>query len=224
MVVLRPLLQTSDGYHRDVKQLRRSSEPEMVLTFLHAERTSSRWGSNVVALLAGRSGLLDDPNLEDEAENDERRRILGEHRGYRANGYLFFGFPDDVDWWLMSLSRTEVANLLLAREIWDDLTEATRKVGVAASNVDRVTHAMDPSVNDNIRAVAEADRAGMSFAPIIIVSVSEDATHVIVEGHTRACAYATNPGGPDVEAMVGYSTGLTGWWFWGLGSGEPSEE
>jgi hypothetical protein len=200
-----------------MRRLEAASEAEMILAFLRAERASGRqWAEWVSRCFAGRWKLLDHPDLDDQAENDFRRQALSTYRGYGANSWLFAGFPADVHWWRVSLSRADVAGLYHAHSVWDDLTEGTRKVSVAARNVDRITHDADPRVNENIRAVIKADLAGQSFEPIIIASDAPEGRHVLVEGHTRACAYATNFDGPEVQALAGYSPELSAWQFWGF--------
>jgi hypothetical protein len=186
----------------------------MVLAFLRAERHSSRYGNAVERAFRDRPQLLDAPNLNDE-ENDIRREALW-YRGYGTNEALFTGFPDDVEWWLVSLTRAEVADLYLGAGQWHDLTEGTRRVAAVASNYERIVLEDDPRVNEAIRAIVTADRAGGTFEPIVIVSTSPEGPHVLIEGYARASAYAATPDGPDVEALVGYSPHMSSWEFWRL--------
>jgi hypothetical protein len=200
-----------------MERLEPVSEAEMVLAFLRAERSSGRqWADFVAQWFDGRWHLLDNPNLADEAENRYRREALAQFRGYGANKWIFAGFPEEVEWWRVRMPRSEVAGLYHARGVWDDLTENTRRVSVAAGNVDRVTHSDDPRVNEGIRAVIRADRGGESFQPLIVASDSPDGRHVLIEGHTRACGFASTLDGPDVEVIAGYAEDLSGWWFWGF--------
>lgn len=198
-----------------MERIASATEDEMVLSFLRAERTSPRWGEQVADKLAGRSELLDEPDLGSETENQARQDILGSYRGYRRNAYLFEGFPNDLEWCRVRLTRLEVCELLVGRGQWDDLTEATRKVGIAAKNARTIVSSEDTRVNA-ILAIVEGDHQGRSFEPLIIAALSPDGPHVLIEGYSRACAYASTPQGPDVDALSGYSPNLRNWLFWGL--------
>ena len=200
-----------------MESLRSATEDEMVLCFLRAERNSPRWREALAGRIGGRWYLLDQPDLQDEAQNEDRRTVLG-YRGYGLNDYLFRGFPDDVEWWFVRMTRAEVGDLMFGQGICDELTEGTRLVSVAAKNASTVECKGDaPGLNEGIARVLELDSDGASLEPLVIVSTSPADQHVLVEGYSRACAYASRPEGPDVEAFAGYSTGIAHWAFWGPG-------
>lgn len=169
----------------------------------------------MAAGIAGRWSLLDRPNLADVVENQARKEVLA-YRGYGSDSYLFKGFPADIRWRRAQLTRSEVGPLLLGKEQWKDLTGGTRKVSVVAKNASRMTSAEDARINDSIASVIERDREGQAFEPLIIVGQSIAGPFVIVEGYTRASAYASTPSGRDVETFVGLSTNIEDWAFWGL--------
>lgn len=198
-----------------MKWVASATEDEMVLSFLRAERASLRWREHVTSGIAGRWELLDRPDLEDETENEVRRGILA-YRGYGLNTYLFEGFPDDVSWSRVRLPRSEVGELLLGLGQWDDLTERSRKVSIAAKNARTIISRDDPRINEAILAIIEEDRQGHSFEPLIMGGLSADGQHVLIEGYARASAYASTLQGPDVEALSGHSPDFTHWRFWGL--------
>jgi hypothetical protein len=198
-----------------MKWVARATEDEMVLSFLRAERASLRWGNSVASGIAGRWNLLDHPDLENETENEVRRSILA-YRGYRLDTFLFAGFPDDVSWSRVRLTRSEVGELLVGLGQWDDLTERSRKVSIAARNARTIVSSEDPRINEAVMAIIEADRQGHSFEPLIIGGLSEDSPNVLIEGYARATAHASTPQGSDVEALSGLSPNFTHWRFWGL--------
>jgi hypothetical protein len=191
-----------------------TTENEVVLSFLRAERHSRRWGDHVAAAIAGRWELLDRPDLDNEAENAARRSALASYRGYGTNTALFRGFPVHIDWSYVSLTRSEVGDLRFGAGQWSELTDETRRVSVASRAASTADNAADPRLIASIRSITEAGRNGANFEPLIIVGRTVDGPHVLVEGYTRATAYASTPSGRDVRAIAGLSQDIVGWAFW----------
>ena len=97
-----------------MRRLRPSSEAEMVALFLRTELPAARFRDKLQALLE-RAGLpervITDPDLDDDAENQARLRLLTEHREYGTRTGLFDGFPDDVRWQWMAITPAELARV-----------------------------------------------------------------------------------------------------------------
>src|SRR5215831_2242050 len=97
-----------------MRRLRPSSEAEMVALFLRTELPAPRSRDDLRALLE-RAGLpervVTDPDLDDDAENQARLRLLTQHRGYGTRTELFDGFPDDVCWQWMAITPAELARV-----------------------------------------------------------------------------------------------------------------
>jgi hypothetical protein len=189
---------------------------EVVLAFLRAEAGSSKYGPSVLERLSGRVELLEEPDLRNDEENSIRIQVLGEWRGYGRDTHLFAGFPSDVTWKRVELSRSEVQELLLGRGLWSDISDDTRSVAEAAQTLTDPAYAGDERTAI-ISAIAERDRAGAFFEPLIVVSPPSGSPRVLVEGYKRACAYAWWLGGPDVEAFHGRSPYIADWSFWNTG-------
>jgi hypothetical protein len=198
-----------------MRRLGATSEEEVVLSFLVAERDSCRWGFFVAKAIAGRWELLDDPHLDNPAENAERARILS-YRGY-PDRTLFQGFPRPIEWARAEMTRAEVVDLYVGAWQWQELTPS-RKISEAGLNAPRITYLDDPHVNKAIAAVIEEDRGGAIFEPLVVVGRSWKEPHVILEGYTRATAYASTPTGSAVQAYVGHSPQIDRWNFWHLPS------
>jgi hypothetical protein len=194
-----------------MKRLTRATEDEVVLSFLRAERNSSRWSEHVATGIRDRWALLDQPNLSDDSENIARREALA-YRGYGRNQFLFDGFPTNVDWSRVRLSRTEVANLLFGAGQWHDVSEGTRKVSTAAAHI----ASKRPIGYESVPSIISLDRSGTRFEPLIVVGRSTDGPHVLVDGYARATAYASTLSGTDIDAFAGYSADIRDWSFWQL--------
>jgi hypothetical protein len=197
-----------------MKRLADAREEEVIRSFLVAERDSPRWGQAVARAVAGRWRLLENPHLDDPVENAERAKILSSYRGY-PDRFLFEGFPRAIEWSRAEMTRIEIAELYFGAGQWRELAP-TRKVSEAAENAPRARDSVDPRVIEAIAAVKEGDRNGMVFEPLIIVGSTWDGPHVIVEGYTRATAFAPTPEGPEIQAYVGHSPQIETWNFWRL--------
>src|SRR5947209_2105215 len=96
-----------------------AEEKEVVLAFLKAEVEATRYGQTVEHWLA-RSGftreqLIDNADLEDMTQNHARGLILQNYRGFKANRFLFAGFPQDAVWRRVEVEPHETSRLRYAR-------------------------------------------------------------------------------------------------------------
>jgi hypothetical protein len=185
----------------------------MVLAFLRAERRglNAPWVENAVA---ADPGLLDNPQVDDEAENARRGDAL-RFRGYKAGSgekaYLFEGFPTDVEWWEGLLSREDIEDLSYGRGRWSEVTAAH---GRQVRNVAPLVHKLASPTRKTVAAIEEAIRAGKDLEPLIVCSTGPEARHVLLEGYKRATAYARVLQ-PDTEigALIGHSGAMESWLF-----------
>jgi len=70
----------------------------MVAVFLAAETASERYGPRIREILAGLAqpcGIVEHPDIRDDAANAIRRQVLAAYRDYPAGG-VFTGMPADV--------------------------------------------------------------------------------------------------------------------------------
>src|SRR5262249_61252849 len=113
-----------------MRRLRPSSEAEMVALFLHTELPAARSRDDLQALLERESlpeRVVSAPDLENDAENQARLRLLTRHRGYSTRTELFDGFPDDVCWEWMAITPAELAKVrFIDYDYWVELSGGTR--------------------------------------------------------------------------------------------------
>jgi hypothetical protein len=186
----------------------------MVLAFLRAELDSPRHFTQYLEPILSANGLstaiMEDADLADQAENRIRAAILGAYRGFRQGHSLFAGFPSDARWRLVALTLAEINDLRYARcNPWIDLSNGSLSVRDGAENIETVS----TSVNTDILELAREIEAGnYPDSEMIVAAESPLSRHILVEGHTRATAYAVaNPPVDEVEVIVGYSKGLSDW-------------
>lgn len=97
-----------------MEELGLATEHEMVLAFLQAEIGSERWrGHYATGLeqLGLTRALIDHADLTNEQDNQHRIELLASVRGYRANRWLFTGFPLDTVWRRARLAPADFALL-----------------------------------------------------------------------------------------------------------------
>jgi hypothetical protein len=180
----------------------------MVATFLQAEIDSSRWGGAVRQALTKfqlTEATIKHPDLSDPAQNFRRSAILGEYRGWRHEKWLFVKWPDGIEWWLVALDKTDLANVrYMNHRDWLTFSGNTLRPTVAADRVKRGDEAEFKDMPlDAIKAIATAMSNGVSFPPVIALGTRESSMIVMVEGQTRITAYALVGGEGEVSALLG---------------------
>jgi hypothetical protein len=133
------------------------------------------------------------------AEVDERKRTWRERVG------LFFGFPDDVRWERVALTRDEVLAILYINwDWWLTVSNGTRLATVAAEVQGR---------DEGDRRIAAA---AASNPELIVVTDPKRSKLVLLEGHVRLTAYAAFPENlPDeLDAYLGVSPRIAEWSEW----------
>jgi hypothetical protein len=202
-----------------MRQLRPSSEAEMIALFLRTELPSDRWQDDLRALLS-RAGLpervITAPDLGDDAGNTARLRLLTEQRGYGTRTELFDGFPDGVRWQWMTITPAELTRVrYIEYDYWDELSGGTRLAVDAAA---RIRAGVTPFgvPNGRVRAMAQAVADGARFPPLILVTTGLGADLVVLEGHVRLTAFmlARDHLPPELEVLVGSSPAMARWDCW----------
>ena len=88
-------------------------ENDMVAAFLRAEVDSYRFGPLLADQLRNKKispSILRKPDVRNDTENQTRADLLSESRGYRRNASLFHGFPDDCQWKLVAITKSDLDN------------------------------------------------------------------------------------------------------------------
>jgi len=188
----------------------------MVLAFLKAEIDSERFVEYVLACVDD-VRLIHEPDLTDAFANERRRQTLKCYRGYQSNDRLFAGFPAEVDWCLLAVTIAELATFRYARvPPWTDGSGVAMLVRDGASNVMNMPHGPGKGTVLGIEQALHAGSLALgSLQPIIATAESVDGPYVLLEGHSRATAYARACGQDEtLDLIVGYSTDVSGWaWF-----------
>jgi hypothetical protein len=89
------------------------------------------------------------------------------------------------------------------------VAEGTRSVVRAAGRIDRFEL---PETADRVRAIQQDLTSGKLMAPLIFVE-GENGTLILVEGHSRATAYA-GLNWPLIPALLGFSATMRDWSYY----------
>jgi hypothetical protein len=199
-----------------MRKIRESGEDEMIALFLQTEFHSSRFHQTLEAL-AQQEGidpaLLQAPNWHDARENVQRRALLGIYRGYGRNEGYFQGFPTNVCWERVTLTRQELEQVrYIAYDYWVELSGGTRMAVDGARNAlaGKVVFGVS---SDGLVYLANQLRQGAQFPSLILVAKDADAYLVVMEGHVRLTAYLIAPEyiPSQLEVLIGYCEHLTDW-------------
>ena len=113
-----------------MRKIRDSSEDEMIAVFLQTEVNSTRFRADIVAYMQQERinpRMLHVPDWQNAQENALRRAILGVHRGYGRNEGYFMGFPADMRWERVALTREELEQVrYIEYDYWVELSGGTR--------------------------------------------------------------------------------------------------
>jgi len=195
-----------------------SNANEMILAFLKAEVDSPRFQAlihdGLRQFCVTREGIIYNANLEDDHQNQIREKLLGRSRGYNNDQFLFKNFPSDIHWRRIELEPRELEILKYANHpTWLQLSGGDRLVISAAKNIDTIPiFENNHNINESIKIVADNIKKGVMFPELIAVEDNQGYL-ILLEGHTRATAYAVANIRSGIEIIVGSSANIQNWGF-----------
>jgi len=192
------------------------TEDEMIATFLYAELNSPRFSTKVETYLQQQAvdrRLIQVPDLQDWQENATRRALLGAYRGYGLGWGYFEGFPGQLRWERIGLTKQEVKQIkYIEYDYWMELSGGSR---LALDGARRALAGIDVFGLSSryFVDIAESLRRGAQFPALICVARDEESYLVVLEGHTRLTAYLIGPKclPAELELIVGFSEQISGW-------------
>jgi hypothetical protein len=189
-----------------------ASEDDVVLAFLRAEIDSPTWGPAYRGAMRirglSRASLVDAADLSEAKANRDRMNLLAYVRGFGRGTDLFQAFPPDVEWRLAVIETADFGRLkYISNDAdWLTLSRGTRLVEAGARNLESNDH-----IAGKVRDTRLKIEQGQCTTALILVEAG-DGDLVIVEGHTRATAYAVLSD-RSFTAFVGRSPLMHRWAF-----------
>jgi hypothetical protein len=207
---------SQQGGSQRMRKIRDSSEDEMIAIFLQTELHSSRFHQAIGELMQQEGidpHVVEAPDWSNAHENALRRALLGVYRGYGRNADYFQGFPTNVRWERVTLTRQELEQVrYIEYDYWVELSGGTRMAIDGARNalVGKVVFRVS---SDGLVYMANQLRQGAQFPPLILVTKHADAYLVVMEGHVRLTAYLIAPEYilSELEVILGTSAQITNW-------------
>lgn len=197
-----------------MKLVSQVQEDIVIAEFLFAEFNSDRFKNGIIDALGGHdSSLITKPNLNDQTENQLRRDILGQTRGFGYNTDLFENFPAKVKWYRAVFNKQDLSDVMYINySYWNELSNDTRLPMYASKNIINQVEVFGVS-NQGFLDISLAIKKGKVFPRLIFVSMNEKSRVVVLEGHARLTAYFIDSAYiPDeIEVLIGYSENFSEW-------------
>ncbi len=187
--------------------IRKSSENEMILTFLQGELCSKRFGTKLLSVLEElnyNTSIIEHGDLFDCEETAARKQILGKFRGY-PNEDMFENFPDIERWDFVQFEGKDLEHIYyIDYSYWNELSNHTSKPCEAAKNI-REGREIFNVPNTSFLNGAEAIEH-TTFPPVILITCNNE-DFLIIEGHSRMTVYGLKPEKfPETYGLVGHCT------------------
>jgi hypothetical protein len=199
-----------------MKIIKNITEDEMIAVFMKAEIGSFRFGGKIFEQLEKDNkhrGIVDNPDISNQEDNNYRKKLLGEYRGYGLNRELFENFPTDVSWKRVGLNKADLEKVkYINYDYWVELSNGSRLVKDGAKSILAGIEVFK-NPNKNFLEAAESLKQGFVFPEIILVARDEKTDLVVLEGHLRLTAYLMEPNfiPEELEAIVGFSKDFDKW-------------
>jgi hypothetical protein len=194
--------------------LNQISEDEVIAEFLIAEVNSKRFRNSIVSALGNTDiKIILKPDLNNKEQNQSRKLLLGDVRGFGQNKKLFENFPSVVTWYRAIFSREDLSSVLYINySYWNELSSNTRLPVDAAKKILSDIKIFNVS-NEGFKEINSEIKQGKAFPKMIFVSCNETSRIVVLEGHARLTAYFLDSQfiPPDIEVFIGYSDDFKKW-------------
>lgn len=184
-------------YKRMLKMIyiREASEDEMIYEFLKGEIKSDRFQSqimNVLDELKLSADVIENANLSNVNENQDRKRIMRNFRGYGSNMHIFENYPCITRWIFAECTTGDINNIqYINYSYWNELSKNTHSPLSAADTIREGKEIYGVSNSGAINGVKYLKNGGV-FPPIILLT-SDNKNFIILEGHSRMTVYGLAP-------------------------------
>lgn len=176
-----------------MKEIRSSSEDEMILEFLRGEYVSTRFKKNLQKVLQEWKidpNIIVNGNIHLQKQNWVRKKLLSMFRGY-PNKELFKRYPKNIEWKYVQFDEDDIDKIYYINyDYWNELSNHTSKPLEAARNIRNgieIYGVSNQPFLDGEKLLEE-----QVFLPVILLTCNEQ-KFLILEGHSRMTIYGLNP-------------------------------
>jgi len=193
--------------------IKKISANEMIGEFLKAELHSSRFRAGslrALTMLGYNEDVIENPHFDDVSQNKKRIKLLGLCRGW-PNTELFTNFPSDSQWFMVTLSLSDLKSAYRLKS-HPDMADSDRLLVTTASRVMKGESVRNIDIK-LIGEIREKIEQQVKLPPVILASTSLKLDKkVLIEGHSRSVAYASFQNLPyDIPAIIGVSRNMANW-------------
>lgn len=177
-----------------MKIIRESNEDEMLLEYLKSEINSRRFGKRLKKTLTELNiseDIILNGNLENKAENEQRKLIMEKFRGYPKYD-IFERFPKELKWFYVEFEEGDIDKIFyLNWEYWNEISNWTSKPTEASKNIYNGVEIFDVSNQPYFKGL-EYLESNNKFNPIVVLTCNGE-KFVLIEGHSRMTVYGMKP-------------------------------
>jgi len=175
-----------------MKIIRDSNENEMILSFLQGELESDRFSeklNDILVKLQLTKDIIINANICDDKENEDRKNILAEFRGYGKNLKLFENFPNIEEYKYALMTYEDLSFIkYMNYSYWNELSLNTSSPLVAVKAISDGVEPYGVSNKPFLSGLSEY-KNGKKFRPVILLT-SDYGRFIALEGHSRITIYA----------------------------------
>lgn len=190
-----------------MKNIRNSTEHEMILEFLKGELNSNRFNEKLIGIINKLNLNLDLINNGDVSNNNDnlsRLKIMKEYRGY-PDKELFENFPKIDSWSFVELSPEDINNIYyIDYDYWNELSNNTSSPLEAVKTINAGKEIYEVSNQPFIDGIKYLESG--KFPPVILITCNDE-KYLIIEGHSRMTVYGFDPSKLEgTYAYIGHCT------------------
>lgn len=182
----------------------------MIAWFLKAEIDSDYWSRYFQDLPRFHltEAMIRNPDWENRVENEYRSALLSSYRGWGDRDRLFYDWPEDLEWSLVTIDKSDLENVrYLDEPDWRALTGNTLKVSVGASRIAKGDLHVPMGIRGYaVRQIALKMVKGLPVPRLIMIGKKDASEMVVVEGNTRITAYQLSGSSREINVLFGSSS------------------
>lgn len=197
----------TDSEGDKMREIKESTEEEMILDFLKGEIDSVRFSGDLIKVLKKlklNETIINNGETSSKEENLLRLKIMNLYRGY-PDKELFENFPNIEKWKYVQLNEKDINKIFyIDYDYWNELSNNTSSPLEAVKNIKKGIEIYGVSNKPFIDGVEYLKEN--TFPPVILITCNDE-KYLIIEGHSRMTIYGFIPEKLNgTYAYIGYCT------------------